>query len=356
MDLAGHVRAWGWWVLQKAKADLARFYPIVDDKPTVAYFWARTVTCKNCRATLPLLKTRWLAKKDNKRVLLTMEPNADRTGVVFGVQADVPTVGGNAAQKQEFDKRIGGGTMSRSGATCPCCGIVMTTEDIRLEGQVGRLGMVNTCVVVEAQVGKEYRLPSEAEINAAALAEEELDAYSRVCRSVYPPRLSPIGASRVGGGSPFTVPQYGITRWSDLFIGRQLAALGTFVKYARMAIPEMQVQEYPPTWVEAISLGLCCLISKLADKNSTLVEWQPHRFCIGHTFKRFALPIYWDFVEVNVLSHSTGNAWDTIVWIADIFANQKATPSWPSPTVLLGDAQAEHFAAYDAIVDRSALL
>ena len=27
-------------------------------------------TCKQCRATLPLLKTRWLCKKDNKRVLL----------------------------------------------------------------------------------------------------------------------------------------------------------------------------------------------------------------------------------------------------------------------------------------------
>ena len=57
-DLAWHVRAWGWWVLQKARADLARFYPTVANKPTVAYLWARTVTCKSCRATIPLLKTR----------------------------------------------------------------------------------------------------------------------------------------------------------------------------------------------------------------------------------------------------------------------------------------------------------
>ena len=33
-------------------------------KPTVAYLWARTVVCKNCRATVPLLKTRWLCKKE----------------------------------------------------------------------------------------------------------------------------------------------------------------------------------------------------------------------------------------------------------------------------------------------------
>jgi adenine-specific DNA methylase len=103
VDLAWHVRAWGWWVLQRAKVDLERFYPVVDGKPTVAYLWARTVTCKNCRATVPLLKTRWLCKKDNKRVLLTMEPKADGIGVSFGVQTDVPVVGGNSAQRREHD-------------------------------------------------------------------------------------------------------------------------------------------------------------------------------------------------------------------------------------------------------------
>src|SRR5262249_13052506 len=76
-------------------------------KPTVAYLWARTVKCKACRATVPLLKTRWLAKKDNKRVLLSMEPNADRTGVVFGIEHDVKVQGGNPAQRRERDKRVG---------------------------------------------------------------------------------------------------------------------------------------------------------------------------------------------------------------------------------------------------------
>ena len=73
-------------------------------KPTVAYLWARTVTCKQCRATLPLLKTRWLCKKDRKRVLLTMERNADGTGVVFGVESEVSQNGGNTAQRREHDR------------------------------------------------------------------------------------------------------------------------------------------------------------------------------------------------------------------------------------------------------------
>ena len=113
------------------------------------------MTCKNCRATIPLLKTRWLCKKDNKRVALTVEPNADRSGVVFGVQSDVPVVNGNAAKRREHDKMTGAGTMSRSGATCPCCGAIMTMEDIRHEGRSGRLGSVMTAVVVDGAAAKD---------------------------------------------------------------------------------------------------------------------------------------------------------------------------------------------------------
>ena len=101
-------------------------------KPTVAYLWARTVACKQCRAPLPLLKTRWLCKKERKRVLLTMaHDDPSQPGVVFGVQVDVPQSGGNAAQRREHDKRVGAGTMSRAGARCPCCGAIMTMADIR---------------------------------------------------------------------------------------------------------------------------------------------------------------------------------------------------------------------------------
>ncbi|HEV3255645.1 MAG TPA: DUF1156 domain-containing protein [Gemmataceae bacterium] len=207
-DLAWHVRAWGQWVLAAARKELARFYPVYADfepldpgmksyerqpmrlvllkedgtpdmtalngefsddyladprnprwvaKPTVAYLWARTVTCKNCRATAPLLKTRWLCKKDRKRVLLTMEPNRDKTGVVFDVETDVPVKGSNAAQRREHDKRLGAGTMSRAGAKCPCCGTIMTWEDLRTEGQAQRFGQILLGTVIDGMNGKSVR-------------------------------------------------------------------------------------------------------------------------------------------------------------------------------------------------------
>ena len=146
-DLAWHVRAWGWWVLQKAKADLGRFYPEIDGKPTVAYLWARTVPCKSCRATVPLLKTRWLCKKPNKRVLLLMEPNKKTKMMEFDILNDAPVGKGSPAARREHDKKIGAGTMSRTGVTCPFCNNVMSMNDIRSEGLAGHIGSQMTAVV-----------------------------------------------------------------------------------------------------------------------------------------------------------------------------------------------------------------
>ena len=143
--------------------------------PAVAYLWARTVRCKGCRATIPLLKTRWLAKKGAKRVLLVMAPVADGTDVAFGVEAEAPQGEGSAAQRREHDKRIGAGTMSRSGAQCPLCQAIMTMQDLRLEGRAGRLGEVMTAVVVDGPNGKEYRLPTDLELQVARVEPADLE-------------------------------------------------------------------------------------------------------------------------------------------------------------------------------------
>jgi len=127
----------------KLNADLTQEY--LDDKcsprwvakATVAYLWARTVTCKNCRATMPLLKTRWLCKKANRRVRLLMKPKDDGTSVQFSIEHNVPARGGNTAQKREHDKKLGEGTMSRAGAQCPCTYLRPTLLAI---DEVGYLG------------------------------------------------------------------------------------------------------------------------------------------------------------------------------------------------------------------------
>ncbi len=351
-DLAWHVRAWGWWVLQQAKADLARFYPTVDDKPTVAYLWARNVTCKNCRATVPLLKTRWLCKKDRKRVILNMEPNTDKTGVIFGVQEDVPQSKGTHAQRGEAEKRIGSGTISSSGVACPCCGTIMTREDLQQAGLKGHLGTTMTAVVVEGKQGKEYRLPLEDEMRLTIEAEGEIsNTFAEIPYGV-PEEPIPQGASRAGGGSSFTVTLYGLTRWRDLFTSRQLLALGTFVKYTRLIRKVMQEQGYSAEWVEAVSANLAIGIDKLADYIASLCTWHVTGEKMSHVFVRFALPVNWDFAELNPLSDSSGNYWACMDWVSRVVEhNTHASEKSVEPHIVRQSAiSGNNSDKFDAIV------
>ena len=262
-------------------------------KPTVAYLWARTVRCKGCRATLPLLKTKWLAKKDNKRVLLTVTPTADRTGVVFGIETDVPQVGGNAAQRREHDKRHGAGTMSRSGAQCPCCPTIMRMDDIRYEGRAGRLGAVMTAVVVDGVKGKEYRLPTEEELRAAEVSKEELDELYEQIPFGLPeeptPRQGP-GAARA-----FSVDNYGFDQWAKLFTDRQLMTLGSFVGIVRsLAVQNGKSREIvgnrgksknAEIWREAVVASLAYrALDRAAYRGSQITTWQNDPEKLRNTF------------------------------------------------------------------------
>ncbi len=346
-DLAWHVRAWGQWVLDHAKQELARFYPVIDGKPTVAYLWARTVTCKHCRATIPLLKTRWLAKKEKKRVLLTMVPKTDQSGVTFGIDTDVPIVGGNMAQRREHDKRIGKGTMSRSGATCPvsACQTIMTMEDIRLEGRAGRLGTVMTAVVVDGPKGKEYRLPTPEEIQLAADAAHELDrVYAEIPFGI-PDEPTPTQSQFSG------VANYGMDKWSKLFTPRQLLALGVFTRVVRHTLTLLEEAYSPGAWYEAIFSYLLASIDRLADYNSGICNWDPNGEYITHTFQRFALPIKWDFSEINPTSGATGDYRSAIDWIARYISRSVAgLLNAVEPSVLRKSATTEAMRDIDVVM------
>ena len=368
-DLAWHVRAWGRWVLARARRELAPFYPTYaefealepggqydtrqmqllepdengvaqidllnaefDDsylktpcnprwvaKPTVAYLWARTVACKQCRATLPLLKTRWLCKKDNKRVLLTMAPKPDGAGVVFDVQPDVPQNGGNAAQRREHDRRIGAGTMSRTGATCPCCGAIMTMRDIRYEGQAGRLGAVMTAVVVDGVKGKEYRLPTDHERAVAEVSEDRLQALYADIPFGLPEEQTPkagIGASRA-----FSVDGYGFDTWRKLFTNRQLTAVAAFLVASKATVQLEQADENSDLWVDGIQAYLASMLDRLVNQNSTISRWHNRGEKVEGTFSRFALPIVWDFAETNPLSAATGGYQSALEWVSRVVSH-----------------------------------
>ena len=394
-DLAWHVRAWGRWVLARARRELAAYYPTYADfepqtpgvdfepqpislldtdddgvllldplnvgfdtaylrdprnprwvaKPTVAYLWARTVPCKQCRAPLPLLKTRWLCKKDRKRVLLTTEPHPEGIGVVFGVQTDVPQNGGNPAQRRENDRRIGAGTMSRTGATCPCCGAIMTMGDIRLEGRAGRLGAVMTAVVVDGPKGKEYRLPTGHEREIANVTEDQLQALYADIPFGLPDE--PLPSKEALG---FRVPLYGFDTWRKLFTNRQLVTQRALIK----AITEAEAETYAVYGsgiADAIVGFLACIMDRQADYGSSGCIWVNSNEHMGHQFSRFALPIIWDIAEVCPFTTASGGLHSAYEWVTRVVDHlQIATVDAPAPSVELKSAIGEQASLYDAII------
>lgn len=315
-------------------------------KPTVAYLWARTVENPQHRGTVvPLLKTRWLCKTDNRRVLLTMQPRPDGAGVNFGIEHGVPKVGGNAAQRREHDKRISAGTMARNGVKCPVHGNVVEMDIIRDEGKRGRLGMVLTAVVCDGIDGKEFRLPTELEIAKAVEAERHLE---RVFADVpYGMPKEPLPSKEALG---FRVPLYGIDEWQKLYTRRQLLALAEFVKATRMASEALKKSEVPEDWREAIFAYLVCGFDRLVDFCNVNTQWKNDVPTINHALVRFAIQITWDFAEGNTIGTLAGSyllCLDRIATGVDTF--RSLPPGLPAPLVLCQSAMA-HSAQVDIVV------
>ena len=156
-----------------------------------------------------------------------------------------------------------------------------------------------------------------------------------------------------GGGAAraFSVGGYGLLRWCDLFTSRQLLVLGTFVKVVRRLPPLLQAEGYSPDWCQAIWAYSALANDRMADFGSSMTSWTLLRETIRGTFGRFALPIVWDFTEVNPFSGSTGDYSGAIrQWIGKVAAHlDVATRSAEAPTVTCESAL-QISGTFDAIV------
>jgi adenine-specific DNA methylase len=318
-DLSWQVRAWGRWVLERAKADLSTKYPVIDGEPTVAYLSARTARDKVTAGRIPLLKSFWLCKKKGQRVALLPVPSDDSSGVTFALLRDadleqpenilalyphIEPWGVNADNLLDFLKT---GTMNRAGVWSPISGrpgmISLTMDDLRRQGQQGLLATQMTVVVVERMKPgakkpvKFYRLPAKVEIDATEIQTEELEAvFHDLPYGIPNEPLPPVGT--LG----FRIPLYGFKKWREVFTPRQLLSLGVFVRHTRRAI-ELVRQETPHA-AEAIGAYLGILFGRFVNYMSTLCIWDPAAGEVKQTFSRYALPMNWDFAEANPLSQS----------------------------------------------------
>ncbi|HEY5505678.1 MAG TPA: DUF1156 domain-containing protein, partial [Sedimentisphaerales bacterium] len=342
-DLAWHVRAWGRWVLERARQDLGKRYSIMDGEPTVAYLWARTARDPQTAGRIPLLKSFLLSKSKGKRVALLPVPANDGSSVSFKLlrEADLAQPQ-QIVSENEFLQRWGvsaetlevflkNGTMNRAGVWSLCSGrpgvISLTIDDLRRQGQQGLLGTQMTAVVVERKEGnktrKYYRLP-KANDHGGVEIEDITELFSTIpfglpCEQIF----------EDGKRSTWCVT-FGFDSWDKMFLPRQKYALGIFVKHTREAIQQVIQKEKDGL---AIAGLLYAVFAKLLNYMSTTCMWDSKAGEVKQTFSRYAFPVMWDFAEANPLSDADRyymGGMNVVASVTSHLLQAQATASKPS--------------------------
>jgi hypothetical protein len=102
--------------------------------------------------------------------------------------------------------------------------------------------------------------------------------------------------------------------WRDMFTPRQLCTASAFTQHTRYAIDTLREQNQ--THAEAIGAYLAVSLDRLVDYSSAVCSWHNGAEKMRNTFGRFALPMVWDFCEVNPLSGTSGNFLGAIEWVS----------------------------------------
>jgi putative DNA methylase len=273
----------------------------------VAYLWTRTVKCPNpaCGAVVPLVRQTWLCKKSKKYVALKVIPNHETKQVEFEVV--------EAATEKElgFDPATGS---SRGNSTCRHCGTTVKTDYVKEQGKADNIGqqlMAIICTTPGAK-GKTYLSADEYQQYLPG----EIAIKLRIEKLLEETGLTvPYESLSIEDNRNFWITEYGLTKFGQLFTPRQLLSLMTFVKWVRLAHQEMLQEGYEKELAKAISTYMGILCDRLSDYNSSITTWHNGRELIGHTFTRQALPMVWDFAEINPIGSGSGNARSAIDWI-----------------------------------------
>lgn len=313
--LAEDIRYYGKWMRAEAEKRMGHFYPkvkinaemakgrpdlkahVAKELTVIAWLWARTVASPNPAAKgahVPLVRSFVLSTKNGKRAWV--EPVVDEQTMTY-----------------RFDVRCGkgnprAGTIGRNGAQCLLTGSPMPLDYVRAEAKAGRMSVRLLAIVADGK-GRVY-VPATEE-------------HERIATSLNPPEVSDTELPTQALG--FRVQIYGMTKHRLLFSARQLFtldALCSLVIDASKSITAAAVaaglsNEDAKIYGRSVATYLALGVSKLADYNSTLVLWSQTRDQAKGTFTRHALPMVWDFAEVNMFAGAAGDLRVSVDGICD---------------------------------------
>ena len=357
--LAEDMRRYGAWIRAEAERRIGNLYPNItvtpematerpDLKPlvgrsltVVAWLWARTVKSPNpvfSHVDVPLASTFVLSSKEAKQSYV--EPVIEGDRYRFAVRVGPP------------DERVSNGTKLSRGANfrCVMSGSPIEPGYIKSEGMAGRLGVRLMAIVAEGARERFYLPPTEE--------------HERIAKGVSPTWRpeTPIPSDK---RSMFT-PLYGLTTFADLFTERQLAALNTFSDLIQEAMGRCHLDAVSAgmlndgvgldsggggakAYAEAIGVYLAFALNKVADRGSSICTWFTERDSTRNTFARQAIPMTWDFAELNTLLDGTGSFSGAVDWTAESLEGVAVRKMTAHGIAVQADAQSQSLSANKVI-------
>jgi adenine-specific DNA methylase len=299
------------------------------------------------------MRQTWLAKKDKKKVALRLIPNRAARRV------DVEIVGADG-HPPDFDPEEG--TVARARVRCPVCGGIIDDDTTRRLFREGKASQRMMAVVLHhpKRKGKTYRLPTGRDLATYRAAEAALEKKCAQLREAWGIEPVPDEPTPKGGGPgaerAFSVYKYGLTRWGDLFNPRQKLALITFADKVRQAHAHLLAQGAEPDFAKAVATYLALALDMMAVSCNSSCRWESTRELIADVFSRQALPMLWDYVELNPFSGGSGSWEKVFEYVSGVLAHltriPPANPQPASPTIAHGTATAlpwpENF--FDAVL------
>lgn len=290
--LAEDVRYYGEWMKREAFKRIGYLYPKVKDErgkehTVIAWIWTRTVKCPNpaCGCEMPLARNFTLAKKKGRGVYI--RPVIDGKKIRYKVQTgnDAPETG-KTAQGVKFK--------------CIICGNAATSDYIKEQSLQGKMKAEMLAIVAEDTHGKLYLSPIDEHIQVAQVPAPDWVPRGNIIR-------------RISGG---TCVPYGMDEWYKLFTNRQLNALTTFSELVATAQNQVIQDGGSEEYAKAVSIYLSFAVDRLADFSTSVSRWAVTNEKAMNCFNKQAIPMTWDYPEVNVMGNSVGSFSQIIEYIS----------------------------------------
>jgi putative DNA methylase len=283
--LVSDIQRFGQIWAERVQQRLAPYFPVQPHERAFAYLWARTVACPYTGKPVPLSPNWWLRSKDEPVVAVRLIADEDADVCRFEI------VRGRAARAARPER----GTVAGGEGISPWTDDPIHEDYIKAEAQAGHMGAQLYAVAIQtAQGKKDFRLPTDEDLDAVRQAEAELarrlpgwEAKGLVPREPFPDTAND------------TRPlQYGMRTWADLFSPRQLLALCTYLEAYHGVAAEVRAA-LPEDRARAVLTYMAFALSKCLDRNNFLASWIPQRFVIRNTFDRHDFSFKWSFAEFD---------------------------------------------------------